>query len=55
MVYTFLPLRFLLPTRQATLFRWALGEGLRIVKPLSLMTFGPYQEPAGSFFPSVLY
>ncbi len=49
------PLSFLLPTRQASLFRWALGQGLRIVKPLTLMTLGPYQEPRGSFFPTVLY
>lgn len=49
------PLAFLLPTRDAGLFRWALAEGLRIVKPLTLMTLGPYQEPQGPFFPSVGY
>ena len=49
------PVSFLLPTRRASLFRWSLAEGLRIVKPLTLMTLGPYQEPQGSFFPSVLY
>ncbi len=49
------PLAFLLPTRQAPLFRWALCEGLRIAKPMTLMTRGPYQEPEASWFPSVLY
>lgn len=46
---------FLLPTRLASVFRWALGAGLRIVKPMTLMSLGPYREPAGSFFPSVGY
>jgi predicted N-acetyltransferase YhbS len=49
------PISFLLPTRDAGLFRWALRAGLRVVKPLSLMTIGPYRDPAGCWFPSVLY
>jgi predicted N-acetyltransferase YhbS len=49
------PLGFILPTRQAALFRWCLSEGLRLVKPMSLMTKGFYQEPAGCWLPSVLY
>jgi len=49
------PLAFLLPTRQAELFRWALSEGLRIVKPMTLMSMGPYTEPRGAFLPSVGY
>jgi predicted N-acetyltransferase YhbS len=49
------PLRFLLPTRQANFFRWSLGEGLRVVKPMNLMTLGEYREPAGCWFPSVLF
>lgn len=49
------PLGFILPTRQAALFRWCLSEGLRLVKPMSLMTIGYYQEPAGCWLPSVLY
>jgi predicted N-acetyltransferase YhbS len=48
------PLSFLVPLR-APLFRWALGEGLRLVKPMNLMALGEYQEPRGSWFPSVLY
>jgi GNAT superfamily N-acetyltransferase len=49
------PLSFLLPTRQAELFRFLLAEGLRITKPMTLMTLGPYQEPLGSYMPSVGY
>ena len=49
------PLSFLLPTRHAALFRWCLAEGFRAIKPMSLMVIGEYQEPRGSYFPSVLY
>jgi hypothetical protein len=49
------PLSFLLPTRQASFFRWCLSMGLRAVKPMTLMTMGTYQEPKGCYFPSVLY
>lgn len=49
------PVSFLLPTRQAELFRWCLNQGLRVVKPMSLMAMGEYQEPRGCFLPSVLY
>lgn len=49
------PLSFLLPTRQAALFRWCLAQGLRVVKPLTLMVMGSYQEPQGCYLPSVLY
>jgi predicted N-acetyltransferase YhbS len=49
------PLSLLVPTRQSDLFRWCLSEGLRVVKPMTLMTAGAYQEPAGSYYPSVLF
>jgi predicted N-acetyltransferase YhbS len=49
------PVSFLLPVRQARLFRWCLEEGLRVVKPMTLMAMGQYQEPKGCFFPSVFY
>ena len=49
------PVSLLLPIRQASLFRWCLAEGLRIVKPMLLMGIGFYQEPAGAWFPSVFY
>jgi GNAT superfamily N-acetyltransferase len=46
---------FLVPARQAELFRWLLGEGLRVVKPMTYMTIGRYEPPAGAWIPSVLY
>jgi GNAT superfamily N-acetyltransferase len=46
---------FLLPTRNAELFRWCLAHGLRVVHPMTLMSRGLYQKPAGAFLPSVLY
>lgn len=48
------PGSFLLPTRQTELFRGLLTAGLRVVKPMTYMTLGAYQEPAGAWFPSVL-
>jgi hypothetical protein len=49
------PLSFLLPTRQASFFRWCLSNGLRAVKPMTLTTMGSYKDPQGCYFPSVLY
>lgn len=46
---------FLLPTRNSGLLRWCLEHGLRIVQPMTLMSAGLYNEPAGSFMPSVVY
>ena len=46
---------FLLPMRNAELFRWCLEQGLRVVQPMTLMSVGPYPEPQGAFLPSVLY
>lgn len=46
---------FLLPTRNTKLFRWCLNHGLRVVEPMTLMTVGLYNEPAGAFLPSILY
>ncbi len=48
-------LSFLVPTRRAAFFRWCLGEGFRIVKPMTLMALGAYREPNGAFLPSVAY
>src|SRR5215216_2071474 len=49
------PASFLLPTRQAGLFRWCLDAGLRVVKPMTYMAVGEYREPRGYWIPSVLY
>lgn len=49
------PLSLLLPTRQTDLFRWCLKKGMRVVKPMTLMAMGEYQEPRTCFLPSVGY
>ena len=49
------PLSFLLPSRNGDLFRWCLNNGMKVVKPMNLMSRGEYQEPKGCFLPSVLY
>jgi predicted N-acetyltransferase YhbS len=46
---------FLLPTRNGELFRWCLGQGLRVVQVMTLMSRGLYNEPQGAFLPSILY
>jgi GNAT superfamily N-acetyltransferase len=46
---------FLLPMRNGELFRWCLAHGLHVVQPLTLMSRGLYNEPAGAFLPSILY
>ena len=45
----------LVPTRNSALFRWCLENGLRVVQPMTLMSMGLYNEPAGSWLPSILY
>ncbi|HEY0170977.1 MAG TPA: GNAT family N-acetyltransferase [Pyrinomonadaceae bacterium] len=49
------PLSLVLPTRQSSLFRWCLSKGMRVVKPMTLMTMGRYEEPRGTYLPSVGY
>ncbi len=46
---------FLLPTRNTELFRWCLQRGLRVTQPMTLLSRGLYNEPAGAFLPSVAY
>ena len=45
----------LVPTRNSDLMRWCLNSGLRITQPMTLMTVGLYNEPAGAWLPSVVY
>jgi predicted N-acetyltransferase YhbS len=45
----------LLPTRNTELFRWCLHHGLQVIQPLTLMSFGLYNEPEGAFLPSILF
>jgi len=49
------PIEFILPIRQATFFQWCLREGLRVIKPMTLMARGHYQIPRGCFFTSATY
>jgi predicted N-acetyltransferase YhbS len=51
----FLGSGMLVPTRNAELFRWCLENGLRVVEPMTLMTMGLYNEPAGAYLPSILF
>ncbi len=46
---------FLVPMRNAELFRWCLERGLRVVQPMTLMSLGEYREPQGAYLPSILY
>jgi hypothetical protein len=46
---------FLLPTLNAELLRWCLLHGLRIVQPMTLMSRGLYNEPAGAWLPSIVF
>ena len=48
-------LSMLVPIRRAALFRWCLSQGLRVVKPMTLMSTGEYQEPKTAFWPSVQF
>lgn len=45
----------LIPVRNADLYRWCLSAGMRALLPMTLMTMGLYNEPAGAWLPSVLY
>jgi predicted N-acetyltransferase YhbS len=46
---------FLLPTRNHEVLKWCLDSGLRLVMQMHLMSIGLYNEPKGSYLPSVLY
>ena len=45
----------LVPAANTELFRWCLGRGLKVVQVMTLMAIGLYNEPAGSYLPSILY
>jgi predicted N-acetyltransferase YhbS len=45
----------LVPSRNAEFFRWCLANGLKVTQPMTLMTSGLYNEPAGACFPSILF
>jgi GNAT superfamily N-acetyltransferase len=43
------------PLTDGNLFRRFLSAGFRTVKPMNLMTMGPYERPEGVWVPSVLF
>lgn len=45
----------LVPSRNNVLFRWCLSNGLRVVQPMTLMSVGLYNEPAGAWWPSISF
>jgi predicted N-acetyltransferase YhbS len=45
----------LVPSRNNGLMRWCLANGLRVVQPMTLMSTGLYNDPAGAWLPSVLF
>lgn len=45
----------LIPLRNASLFRWCLESGLRVVQGMTLMTVGLYNEPDGAYLPAIFY
>jgi GNAT superfamily N-acetyltransferase len=45
----------LVPSRNSVLLRWCLQNGLRVVQPMTLMSAGLYNDPAGAWIPSVLF
>ncbi len=45
----------LVPTRNSALLRWCLSNGLRVVQPMTLMSIGLYNDPAGAWLPSILF
>jgi GNAT superfamily N-acetyltransferase len=45
----------LVPSRNTVLLRWCLENGLRVVQPMTLMSKGLYNEPAGAWLPSIFF
>jgi GNAT superfamily N-acetyltransferase len=46
---------FFCPLRNTSLYRAALKSGCRLSKIMTLMTFGPYEEPSPVWLPSIAY
>jgi hypothetical protein len=45
----------LVPSRNAALLRWCLANGLGVVQPMTLMSTGLYNAPAGAWLPSITF
>ena len=52
---SFMGLGIFVPSRNAPLLELCLKQGLRLVQQSTLMTIGLYNEPAGSWLPSIVY
>ena len=46
---------FHVPTDNTELLNWCLDNGLRMVKAMTIMSLGLYNQPRGGYLPSVLY
>ena len=46
---------FLVPNSNGSLLRWCFDNRLRMVKAMTLMSVGLYNEPKGAYLPSVTY
>lgn len=45
----------LVPSRNSALLRWCLANGLRVVQPMTLMSVGLYNDPAGAWLPTITF
>jgi predicted N-acetyltransferase YhbS len=45
----------LVPSRNSALLRWCMANGLRVVQPMTLMSSGLYNDPAGAWLPSIIF
>jgi GNAT superfamily N-acetyltransferase len=45
----------LVPSRNSSLLRWCLANGLLVVQPMNLMSTGLYNDPAGAWLPSIVF
>jgi predicted N-acetyltransferase YhbS len=45
----------LVPSRNSALMRWCLANGLHVVQPMTLMSTGLYNDPAGAWLPSIVF
>jgi predicted N-acetyltransferase YhbS len=46
---------FHVPNSNSELLRWCYDNGLRMVKAMTLMSVGLYNEPKGAYLPSIIY
>lgn len=49
------PFAFVVSLHNASFWRWCLSEGLKAVKPLTMMALGQYRQPQGIYLPSAAW